>query len=191
MSQTRETGARPQSGFVLRWLLRIRQMVQAISMAAAVVSAAAILLACAAISWAVWARGVMGRSTIWEMEGSVYLLIYAAMLAAAFTDRSGGQIGVGALGARLSGRAAQAHRLILDIMALALFSLMTWSGWQMFIQSWQSGWRSPTVWGPPLWVPHLAIPLGGGLLVLALLVDVLIRLAGGTIAPPDQMEGAH
>lgn len=174
-----------QGGFPLALLFSLRRALERISAVAATISAAAIGFACLAITWAVIARSTIGLNTIWELEASVYLLIYAAFLSAAYTDRAGGQIGVRFLTDRLSGRAAVVQRIVLDVMALILFCLMTYSGWQMFTHSWETGWTSPTVWGPPLWIPHLAIPLGSAILVLSLAVDIAIRLCGGVVEEPQ------
>ena len=179
-----ESGSDVPGAGILPFLFAMRRVCAFAAVGAATVSAIAICFACLAITWAVFARGIFGLNTIWEMEASVYLLIYAAFLSAAYTDRSGGQIGVRLVTDRLSGRASRIQRLLLDILALALFSLIAYSGWSMFIHSWETGWRSPTVWGPPLWLPHLAIPLGAGLLVVSLVVDIAIRLSGGTIEEP-------
>lgn len=176
-----------QSPF-LKLLFRVRVVLQRVSAAAAMVSAVGVVAASVVITWAVFARGLLGVNTIWELEFSVYLLIYAAFLSAAFTDRSGGQISVQILAGYLKGRAARAHTALLEFLALCLFVLVTYSGWNMFLHSWETGWRSETLWGPPLWVPHLAIPLGGTLLVLSLAVDLTIRLCGGRLDVP---QGGH
>lgn len=175
---------------ILPSLFRLRGMIASLASAAATISAFGVVAACAAVSWAVLSRGALGLNTIWEMEASVYILIYAAFLSAAFTDRSGGQIGVRVLTDRLHGRMAVAQKIVLDVMTLSLFLLVTWSGWQMFVHSWETGWTSPTVWGPPLWIPHLAIPLGGALLIFSVIIDLAIRLCGGELADP-QTEIVH
>lgn len=166
----------------LRVLFAIRRKLDFLTTVAATISAVGILFACFTVTWVVVSRGLFHTSTVWETEASVYVIIYAALLAAAYTHRQGGQISVRFLADRLTGRAAALHRLFIDVLALGLFVLMTISGWQLFINSWETGWRSLTSWGPPLWIPHLAMPLGAALLAVCLAVDVLIRLCGGTIA---------
>lgn len=159
-------------------------------MAVAVLSAGAVVFACFAVSWAVLARGVAGMNTIWELEASVYLLIYAAFLSAAFADRGGGQIAVDFLRKQLTGRARRIHRTLLDAVALAIFTLLLVSGWDMFLGAWERGWRSETLWGPPLWIPYLAVPLGSALMVVTLSVDIVLRIAGQDL-PVDQEVATH
>lgn len=173
-------------------LLAIRRATDLASKAGAVLSAAAILFACVSISVAVIARGVAGMNTIWELEAGVYLLIYAAFLSAGFAHRDGGQIAVDVLRERLHGRARVVHRTLLDLVALGLFALLAVSGWEMAQGAWETGWRSETLWGPPLWVPYLAIPLGSALIMLCLVVDIALRLVGVPV-PQDQdpLQEAH
>ena len=48
---------------------------------------------------------------------------------------------------------------------------MTFYGYAFWHFAWERGWRSDTVWGPKLWIPYLALPLGLGLLLLQLVAD--------------------
>lgn len=174
---------------LLSFLFFLRSQINTLTRLAATLAAAGVVFACAAVTWSVFARGVLGWSTFWEVEASIYALIYAALLSAAFTDRAGGQIGVRFLADRLTGKAAELHQLAIDVLTLALFIVFTWSAWDLFLASWKTGWTSGTIWGPPLWLPHAALPIGGTLLILAVGVDVLIRLCGGHIDISIHKEG--
>jgi TRAP-type C4-dicarboxylate transport system permease small subunit len=175
---------------MIQTLLSVRRGLEAVNTAAAVLSAGAVVFACFAVSWAVLARGVAGMNTIWELEASVYLLIYAAFLSAAFADRGGGQIAVDFLRNKLTGRARRIHRTLLDAIALLIFGLLLVSGWDMFSGAWARGWHSETLWGPPLWIPYLAVPLGSALMVATLAVDIALRAAGRDL-PVDQGATTH
>jgi len=176
-------------GALITFLFWLRSRIRTLTHLAATLAAVGVVFACLAVSWSVFARGVLNWSSFWEVEASVYALIYAALLSAAFTDRAGGQIGVRFLADKLRGRAAEYHQLFIDLLTLALFSVFTWSAWDLFLSSWETGWTTGTIWGPPLWLPHAALPIGGALLVLAVGVDVLIRLCGGHIDLSFNSEG--
>ncbi len=171
-------------------LLRARRALDVLNVAASALAAVGVVFACCAITWAVFGRGLVGMNTIWELEASVYLLIYAAFLSLAYSDRAGGQIAIELLRKRFSGRAKRIHRNLLDLIALFLFVLLFVSSWEMFLKAWDSGWRSASLWGPPLWVPYLAIPIGTALIIPNLLLDILIRLCGQE-APADNVTGTH
>lgn len=171
-------------------LLRARRALDVLNLVASALAACGVIFACCAVTWAVLGRGLVGMNTIWELEASVYLLIYAAFLSLAYSDRAGGQIAIELVRKRFSGRAKRMHRGVLDLMALALFILLFISSWEMFIKAWDSGWRSASLWGPPLWMPYLAIPIGTALMIPNLLLDILIRLCGHD-APADAVTGEH
>ncbi|MCE8022082.1 TRAP transporter small permease [Halomonas sp. MCCC 1A11036] len=166
-----------------RWLDRLNVLVSCIA-------ASGIVFACSVITWAVIGRGLFGMNTIWELEASVYLLIYAAFLGLAYSDRAGSQVAIGMLRERLTGSAKRIHRIVLDAIALALFSLLFWSSLEMFLNAWYTGWRSISLWGPPLWVPYLAMPIGSAIMMVNLVLDILIRLYGHEV-PADNVQGEH
>lgn len=172
-------------------LARLRRALDRVNAVAAAIAAGAVIAGCASITWAVVGRGAFGLHTVWEMEASVYLLIYAAFLGAAYTHRHGAHVAVDLLTNRLSAQGRWRQALLLDALALALFLLLLASGWAMFAKAWSTGWTSDTLWGPPLWIPYAAIPLGAGLMVLNLLVDILSRLAGQHTETPAPGSGHH
>ena len=57
-------------------------------------------------------------------------------------------------------------------------AVLTWTGWTYFHEAWTFGWRTESVWGPPLWIPLLALPLGLGILTLQYTVDIVCLLTG-------------
>jgi TRAP-type mannitol/chloroaromatic compound transport system permease small subunit len=50
---------------------------------------------------------------------------------------------------------------------------MTYFSAELVYLSYSKGWTSDTVWGPPLWIPYLTMPIGFGLFALQLLADLL------------------
>ncbi len=170
---------------MIAWLQSLRRGFDVLARIAAALSAVAIVFACFAISWAVLGRGIWGMSTIWELEASVYLLIFAAFLSVTYSDRTGGQISIEIVRKHFRGRAKVWHRTLMDGVALLLFVLMFRSGLDMFLMVWENGWRSETLWGPPLWIPYLAIPLGCALFIPVLVLDIVARLVGLPVAADD------
>lgn len=171
-------------------LLQLRRALDVLNLIASWIAAMGILFACLSITWAVIGRGMFGMNTIWELEASVYILIYAAFLGLAYSDRSGSQIAIDMIRERVTGKAKLVYRSLLDLVALALFSLMFWSSLEMFHNAWVTGWTSMSLWGPPLWIPYLAIPIGTAIMIPNLIVDILIRLHGHS-PPADDMTGEH
>lgn len=175
---------------MLNALNQLRLWLDKLNFLVSSIAACGILFACSAITWAVVGRGLFGMNTIWELEASVYLLIYAAFLGLAYSDRAGSQIAIGMLRERLVGRARRIHRTVLDAIALALFGLLFWSSLEMLLNAWHTGWRSISLWGPPLWIPYLAMPVGTAIMMANLALDILIRLHGQDV-PADKAQGDH
>lgn len=171
-------------------LMQLRRALDILNLTASWIAAIGILFACISITWAVVGRGVFGANTIWELEASVYILIYAAFLGLSYSDRSGSQIAIDVIRSRITGKASLIYRSALDLIALCLFSLVFWSSWNMFYNAWTTGWTSMSLWGPPLWIPYLAIPIGTAMIIPNLILDILIRMHGQS-APADSMTGEH
>lgn len=172
----------------MRLLLSVYSFVNKLTLAVAALSAVAVVLASIAVSVSVVGRNVAGTSTVWELEASVFAVMFATFLAAAYTDTSGGQVAVDGLSHLLSRRLNILRRLLLDALTLALFAVILWSGWTMFLEAYELGWRSETIWGPPLWIPYLAVPLGALLVCLTLFLRIVIRACGGDVAPAPAVE---
>lgn len=167
-------------------LFSIRSGLDKLNFVVSAISALGILFASLSITWAVIGRRLFGMSTIWELEASVYILIYAAFLGLAYSDRAGSQIAIGVLREKLTGKARLIHRLALDVAVLILFILIFYSSVNFFWGAWTTGWKSMSLWGPPLWIPYLALPIGTFILIVNLVVDILIRLTGNEV-PADKV----
>jgi TRAP-type C4-dicarboxylate transport system permease small subunit len=157
-------------------LLRLQRWLRLVNRVAAATAAMAILFSCFAVSYAVLLRS-MRISASWQLEAAVFLMIYAAFVGAAYTHETGGQINIPFIDHFLGPRARYWHRLAIDMASLALFGLLLWSGARRAWHAWDMGWTSETIWGPPLWLPYAAVPLGAALMIANLLVDVGLRLA--------------
>ncbi len=56
--------------------------------------------------------------------------------------------------------------------AILVLAIMTYYSADLVYVSFTKGWTSETVWGPPLWIPYLTMPIGFGLFVLQLIADL-------------------
>ena len=59
------------------------------------------------------------------------------------------------------------------VSAISVLLVMTYFSAELVYLSYSKGWTSDTVWGPPLWIPYLTMPLGFGLFALQLVADLL------------------
>jgi len=106
------------------------------------------------------------------MRYSVYLLIMATFVGAAYGLKHGGHINIDLITHLLPPR-LQAHlTFYTSILSLIFCLVVAWLGWEMWWEAASKGWRSDSLWGPPLWISYLFLPFGMTLLCLQYLVHL-------------------
>ncbi|MDI6727181.1 MAG: TRAP transporter small permease, partial [Smithellaceae bacterium] len=69
--------------------------------------------------------------------------------------------------------------LVTSVISLAFCLLVAWKGWEMWWEAASKGWRSESLWGPPLAFPYIFLPLGMTLLSLQYLNLITGLVRGG------------
>ena len=123
-------------------------------------SAVALLLATGAIMHAVASRYLLGRPTIWQTEFSIYLLMFVTFVGAAYGLRHHAHVGVDLLVQLLPTRGQLAMRLIAAVLSLAVVLVVLWTAYETWLEAYEAGWKTSTVWAPPLSVVYAILPLG-------------------------------
>ena len=167
-ARTARTGGHP--------LLRA---VAAVSTVAGWASAAMIVAAVGITCQMIWVRFVLNDSTIWQTEAVVYLVISATLIGLPYVQRLRGHVNVDLVPMALGPGGRRALAVLVLVLSIAIVAAMLWYGVELWHFAWDRGWRSDSVWGPPLWIPYLAIPVGLGLFLLQLVADlaaVLMRI---------------
>lgn len=155
-------------------LRTIRRLSDFCGVAAALMIVASVLVTCQMI----FVRGVLGRSTIWQTEAVIYLMIGATLIGLPYVQRIRGHVSVDLIPSLLSEPARRVLALFVLVATLLMAAAMTYYGWEMFHLSWERNWKSESVWAFPLWIPYLAMPLGFALFVLQLAADLWLVLTG-------------
>ncbi len=137
------------------------------------VSTATVLLLALPIAYDATMR-YFGRPTIWVFETSMYGLIVAGFLANAAAMRSGAHFRVTVL-MKAFPRWRRALNLFSLAMTLLFALLLTAAGCYFVWYSWSNDIVSATLLEVPLWLPQLALPLGG----LGLFLQTLLMLLTG------------
>lgn len=130
----------------------------------------------------IYVRAVLGRSTIWQTEAVIYMMIAATCLGLSYVQKLRGHVSVDLLPLALRPGPRRLLAYVILLATIAVVAMVTWYSWDVFHQAWRRNWKSSSVWAPPLWVPYLALPLGFGLFLLQLLAD-LVALATGAEKP--------
>jgi len=137
----------------------------------------AILLSAIILTYEVIIRYIFKVPTIWEIEFSVYLIIMATYLGAAYGLKDDAHISINIIVRLLPDAYRRKLTIVTSLLSLAFCMILAWKGWEMWWGATSKGWRSESLWGPPLTIPYIFLPLGMTLLSLqyVILIVGLIR----------------
>jgi len=152
--------------------------VAALSRAGGVVAVALLLAAVLVISEMVFVRYVLRASAIWQHEFVTYSLIAATFLGAPYVLLRHGHVNVDLVPLYLGPRGRLVLAIVAHTVTLVFCAVLTWYGTAFWWEAWAQDWHAETVWGPPLWIPYGAVPLGMGLLTLQALAGLAALLTG-------------
>ena len=175
-----EAGAPYRPPLVLRALA-------AVSVGFGVIASFMILAAVLITCHMIFVRSVLGRSTIWQTEAVIYLVIGATLLGLAYVQKLRGHVGVDLLPGLLPVPARRVLAVIVTALTIAMAATMLWYSWEMFHLAWARNWKSESVWKFPLWISYLSMPLGFGLYLAQLLAD----LWTAAFAPAEALPEVH
>ena len=149
------------------------------------IAALSLVAAAIIVTECVIVRKVFGVSTIWQIEASVFLLILVVFTGAAFVQKNEHQLNVDLVIIHLSPKTREVTLIIVSIISCILALILAWYAWPMWWEALVNNEHSESLWGPPLWIPYLFLPLGMTLLFLQYIVyirDKIIALKKGEFA---------
>jgi C4-dicarboxylate transporter, DctQ subunit len=131
----------------------------------------------------------LGVPTLWAAEVSIYMMMAMAFLGAGATQGVDGHFRV----TFVRDLCPPQLRTCLDIVALLLATafalLFTYGAWKVTSFSWMLNFKTSTLLEIPLWILHGLILIGGILLTLATMRDLLLVAVHGS-AVRDSKAGA-
>ncbi|MBX3453955.1 MAG: TRAP transporter small permease [Ferrovibrio sp.] len=153
---------------LVRWMSRV----------SGVVSTLLILVSILVVCQMIFVRTVLGESSIWQTEFVTFGLIAATFVGAPYILMTHGHVNVDLLPLYLSHAARIRLALFASIMALGFCVLVTWNGAHWWLEAFEGGHVTSSMWRARLWIPYLAVPVGMGLLCLQYVADILCLLTG-------------
>jgi len=139
-------------------------------------AALSLVAAAVIITEAVIARKLFGVSTIWQIEASVYLLIFSVFAGAPFVQKNEFHLNVDLLIIHFSPKTREMVLIVVSIATCLLVLLLAWYAWPMWWESVKMKEHSESLWGPPLWIPYFFLPLGMSLLFLQYIVYIFKKI---------------
>jgi TRAP-type C4-dicarboxylate transport system permease small subunit len=147
---------------------------------------AAVLITCQMI----FIRAVLVKSTIWQTEAVIYLMIGATLIGLPYVQKLKGHVGVDLIPTMLGRTGRRILALVTLCVTAGMIAVMLYYAYDMWHFAWKRGWKSETVWAVPLWIPYLSVPLGFGLMLLQLGADLAMVVWGDDphtpVAPEDR-----
>jgi len=117
-------------------------------------------------------RYVFDRPIQGTMGVSQLLLAGVVFFSWGYTQTVGGHIRVTLFMSRLSRRSQTVVNLLMSLVALAIFSIITWQGVVVALSYWHQG-RYVDIINVPLFYFQLLVPLGGFVTSLVLITQIL------------------
>lgn len=149
---------------------------------------ASVLITCQMI----WIRFVLEKSTVWQTEAVIYLMISATLIGLPYVQKLRGHVSVDLLPTLLPHRMQRMLAAVTLCVTSLMIVVMLYYAWDMFHMAWSRGWKSETVWAVRLWIPYLALPVGFALFLLQLLADLWgVVTAVDTMAPVSLEDRRH
>jgi len=159
-------------GRVRSILSRAARTVERFNRAMYWLSALAILLSSLVLTYEVIMRYFLKIPTIWEVETAIYLGVLATFMGAAYGLKDGAHINIDLLTRTLPLSIQRKLEKGTSVLALLFCIYVAYKGWGLFWEAYIKGWRSDSLWGPPLSIPYFFLPVGLTLLSLQLIVHI-------------------
>jgi len=140
------------------------------------IAALCIVAAALVVTEGIITRKVLGVSAIWQIEASVFLLILATFVGAAFVQKSEHHLNVDLVLIHLSPKTRELTLIVVSIIACILSGIIAWFAWPMWWEALIRNDHSYSLWGPPLWIPYFFIPFGMSLLFFQYIVHIIKKI---------------
>lgn len=123
------------------------------------------------------ARYVFGNALFWAEEVMVFMVIWGVFLGVASATFDRAHLNMDLFSTHVAGPALRALNGVIVVVMLACCGFMMWQSGQVVKLFISSGVVSVSA-GIPKWIPHLAIPVGFGLMALAMLARLRLYVTG-------------
>ncbi len=140
------------------------------------IAALCIVAAALVVTEGIITRKVFGLSAIWQIEASVFLLILATFVGAAFVQKREHHLNVDLVLVKLSPKTREVTLIVVSIIACILSGIIAFFAWPMWWEAVIRNDHSYSLWGPPLWIPYFFIPFGMSLLFFQYIVHIIKKI---------------
>ncbi len=154
----------------------LTRIIDGLSVASGAIAALCIVAAAFIVTEGVLVRKILGISTIWQIEASVYLLIFSVFVGAPLVQKHEHHLNVDLVLVYLSPRTREKVIIIVSILSCILAGVLGGYAWPMWWEAVVEKAHTESLWGPPLWIPYLFLPLGMSLLFLQYILFIIKKI---------------
>lgn len=158
-----------RSGLIASYI----RLMDMLSRSSAYLAAAMFIAGVVVICQMVFIRYVLGMSTSWQTEFTVFSVTGAMLMGSPYVLMTGGHVAITILPDALGGVAKKAMLLIASLFGLAFCGALAFASWVYVVEAYEFNWRTGTVWNPLLWPGLLPMALGSTLLTLQYIAEIL------------------
>jgi TRAP-type C4-dicarboxylate transport system permease small subunit len=133
----------------------------------------ALFLSMVVITYEVLARYLFRWPTVWEIEAAIFLVIFTTFVGSASALKHDAHIRMDMFTEMLQPVARRRISLATSILALLFCAVSCIKGGQMWWEAFRLGWKSDSLWAPPLAIPYAFLPAGFFLLCLQYVVKII------------------
>lgn len=154
----------------------LEHVAKVLSKLTGLIGALCLLGAALVTTQAVLVRKLLGWSTIWQIEFSVFLLMFSCFVGAAYGQFGRHHLNIDMLIVHLKPKPREILLAVADTATCLVCLVVAYYAWPMWWEAVIRNEHSESLWGPPLWIPYLFLPLGLSLVFLQCLVQVYRRI---------------
>jgi len=151
----------------------INRLMQGLNTGIMFLSSLALLAASLILCSSVFLRYFLKIPTDWQDEMSVFLLVGATFMCAAYVQSQRGHIGIEAVASLLPPLVNRIRLVFCDLVSFLFCSFFSWKSMLLLHEAWVDGQTTSSSWAPPLWIPYGFMTLGMTLLSLQLLLQLV------------------
>jgi TRAP-type C4-dicarboxylate transport system permease small subunit len=161
-----------------RVVQRFAAVVRFLSQISGVVSILLILLSLIVVCQMIFVRSVLGQSSIWQTEFVIFSLIAATFVGAPYVLLTKGHVNVDIIPLIVGHRARMVLALIAAVLSLGFCLIVLWSAIGWWLEAYNGGFTTSSIWRARLWIPYLSLPVGMGFLSLQYVADIWALVTG-------------
>ncbi|MGO2242052.1 MAG: TRAP transporter small permease subunit [Halomonas sp.] len=121
----------------------------------------------------VFVRYVLGMSTSWQTEFTIFSVTGAMLMGSPYVLMTGGHVAITIVPDALGGIARTAMRLVAALFGLGFCAALAYASWVYVLEAIHGDWTTGSVWNPPLWPALLPMAIGATLLSLQYVAEIL------------------